>query len=65
MYRIEQIKLGLSEPKDKIPEKISKKLGVKGLNIKEWRIVKESLDARDKSSIKWIYTCLLYTSRCV
>lgn len=56
MYRIEQIKLGLSEPKDKIPEKISKKLGVKGLNIKEWRIVKESLDARDKSSIKWIYT---------
>lgn len=56
MYRIHQIKLGLDEPKDKIPEKIIKKIGIRGLFIKEWHIVKESIDARDKSNIKWIYS---------
>ena len=56
MYRIHQIKLGLDEPKDKIPEKILKKIGGRDLFLKEWRIVKESLDARDKSAICWVYT---------
>ena len=48
MYRIHQIKLDLGESKDKIPEKILKKVGVRDLPIKEWKIVKESIDARDK-----------------
>jgi len=56
MYRIHQIKLGLNESKDLIPSKIKKKLGVRDLNIKEWRIAKESIDARDKGNIKWIYS---------
>ena len=56
MYRIHQIKLGLNESKEKIPAKIAKKIGGRDLVIKEWRIVKESIDARDKSSIKWIYS---------
>lgn len=56
MYRIHQIKLGLNESKDKIPEKISKKVGLRDLDIKEWNIVKESIDARDKTDIKWIYS---------
>ena len=41
-----------------IPRKIEKKLGkrLKGAEITEWKIVKESIDARDKKNIKWIYT---------
>lgn len=56
MYRIHQIKLNLNESKDKIPAKILKKIGIKDLSIAEWHIVKESLDARDKSKIMWIYS---------
>lgn len=56
MYRINQIKLGLGETKDKIPEKILKKIGSRDLFISKWNIVKESLDARDKHDIKWNYS---------
>ena len=56
MYRIHQIKLGLNESKEQIPAKIKKKLGIRDLNIKEWHIAKESIDARDKGNIKWIYS---------
>ena len=56
MYRIHQIKLPVGEPKDKIPEKILKKIGGRDLFIKEWEIVKESIDARDKSNLCWVYS---------
>lgn len=56
MYRIHQIKLGINESKDKIPEKILKKIGGRDLFIKEWEIVKESIDARDKKDIRWVYS---------
>ena len=56
MYRIHPIKLPVGEPKDKIPEKILKKIGGKDLFIKEWEIVKESIDARDKQNLCWVYS---------
>lgn len=56
MYRIHQIKLRIDEPKDKIPDKILKKIGGRDLFIKDWEIVKESIDARDKSNICWVYS---------
>ena len=56
MYRIHQIKLNLNESKKTIPGKILKKIGGRDLSIKSWNIVKESLDAREKDAIKWIYS---------
>ena len=66
MYRIHQIKLPVGESKDKIPEKILKKIGGRDLFIKdyeiekytqeEWETVKESIDARDKSNLCWVYS---------
>ena len=56
MYRIHQIKLALDEPQEKIPEKILKKIGGRDFFIKEWEIVKESIDARDKSHIFRVYS---------
>ena len=56
MYRIHQIKLSLGESKESIPRKICRKISIKGLTIKEWKIVRESLDARDKSDIRFIYS---------
>ena len=55
MYRISQIKLALGEPKEFLPKKIEKKLG-NSIKIKEYKIVKESIDARDKGDIKFVYT---------
>ena len=56
MYRIHQIKLSIGESKESIPRKICRKISIKGLTIKEWKIVRESLDARDKSDIRFIYS---------
>lgn len=55
-YRIQQVKLNIGEKKDKIPDKIKKKLGRKDIEITKWQIVKESIDARDKGDIKLVYT---------
>ena len=56
MYRIHEIKLGLGESVEKLPEKILKKIGAKGGAIGQWTIVKESIDARDKTNIKKVYS---------
>lgn len=56
MYRISQIKLGLNEDKSNLVKKILKKIGKKNLSITEYKIVKESIDARDKNNIKLVYT---------
>jgi len=55
VYRISQIKLALNESKELLPKKIKKKLG-NSIKIKEYKIVKESIDARDKGDIKFVYT---------
>lgn len=56
MYRIHQIKLRPSESKEKLPEKILKKLGRSDLMIQNWKIVRESIDARDKHNIFFVYS---------
>lgn len=56
MYRIHQIKLGLDEEKYSIPYKIKKKLHLPGLEITDWKIARESIDARHKDNIKLVYT---------
>ena len=56
MYRIHQIRLALDEPKENIPEKILKKIGGRDLFIREWHIVKESIDARNKNDIRRVYS---------
>ena len=56
MRRINEIKLSPGESEDKIPGKIEKKLKLKPNSIENWRIVRESVDARKKSDIKKVYS---------
>ena len=56
MLRISQIKLNINEPVSSLPVYIRKALRIKDLKLKSWRIVKESVDARKKPDIKFIYT---------
>ena len=56
MLRIHEIKKNPGEDINVIPERIIKKLGIKGLNITEYQLVKESVDARNKAEIKLVYS---------
>lgn len=54
-YKIPEIKLDLTEELQSIPDKIRSKLKLRNLEIQSWRIVKESIDARDKGQIQRVY----------
>jgi uncharacterized FAD-dependent dehydrogenase len=56
MYRITQIKLNLGENTTVLPQRILKKIGSEAGEITEYKIVKESIDARDKGDIKLVYS---------
>lgn len=56
MYRIHQIKIGMNETKADIPKKIIKRIGNRNLILADMEIVKESIDARDKNDIKFVYS---------
>ena len=53
MSIINQVKLNIGESISNLPVKISQKEHIK---VKNWRIIKESIDARDKSAIKMVYS---------
>ena len=52
MYRETQIKLKPGQPKELLKEKLEKKYSVK---ITDWKIVRESIDARNKKDIHLVY----------
>lgn len=58
MYRIHEIKCALTEDLSVIPEKIIRRMGKDGGDfiITDWKIRKESIDARDKGDILRVYT---------
>lgn len=58
MYRIHEIKCTLEEDLSVIPEKIIRRMGKDGGDflISNWKIRKESIDARDKGDILRVYT---------
>ena len=56
MIRISDIKLGLKESTDILPQEAAKRLRIKQGEITHLVIRKRSLDARKKNEIKYIYT---------
>lgn len=54
-YRIPEIKLDINDKLDRIPDIIRARLRLRNLEINNWRIVKESIDARDKGQIQRVY----------
>ena len=51
MLRIHEIKRGIGQKTDVLPQKIEKRIGLPAGSIVHWRLVKESVDARDKSQV--------------
>ena len=56
MLRIHEVKLGLDQDTTKIPDKIKAMIKINGLKIFSFKIIKESIDARDKNNIYLIYS---------
>ena len=55
-YRINEVKLEIGREMTELPKKISKLLSIPENEIIWWRVVKESIDARDKKNIKMVYS---------
>lgn len=56
MIRVQQLKLNPGHKEEEILKKISKQLRTTPDAIKEYTIIKQSIDARKKNDIKFIYT---------
>lgn len=56
MIRLSGIKLHIDEDLDKLPVLISKKLKINENKIKSYKIFKESIDARRRGKIEFVYT---------
>ena len=56
MIQISQLKLPVSHTEVQLLHKIEKVLHVRSTDITEWKILKKSIDARDKSRLRFVYT---------
>ena len=56
MLQIQQLKLPVSHTKEDLEEKILKSLHIPKEELLSYRIVKQSLDARKKRAIQFVYT---------
>lgn len=56
MLRINQVKLPITHTQEQLKQKISKILKIKTKDIRSYRICKQSIDARKKQEISFVYT---------
>lgn len=56
MIQISQLKLPVSHTEAQLLHKIEKVLHVRSTDITEWKILKKSIDARDRSRLLFVYT---------
>ncbi len=54
--RLANLRMHVEEPEAALPFRIAKVLGVPRDQLQDWRILRKSLDARDKGDIAFVYT---------
>jgi uncharacterized FAD-dependent dehydrogenase len=54
--RISNLRLGIDESEQALPERLARTLEVRPEAIQRWRILRKSLDARDKSDLAFVYS---------
>lgn len=55
--RVTNLRLSVHERDDHLPRHLAKTLGVQPGDLAGWRILRKSLDLRDKSRLKFVYNC--------
>ncbi len=53
--RISNLRLSIHDPEAELPARLAHVLGVGAKSIRDWRIVRKSLDVRDKRAIQFVY----------
>ena len=59
MIRLNELRLGLEEPTEALRDRAAKKLRIKPERIEEIRLLRRSLDARDKSDLHYVCSAAL------
>ncbi|HEY2838734.1 MAG TPA: NAD(P)-binding protein, partial [Pirellulales bacterium] len=54
--RVSNIRLGIDESEHALPERVARALGVRVGDIRSWRILRKSLDSRNKSDLRFVYS---------
>src|SRR6266851_4640507 len=54
--RISNIRLRVDEPESVLPVRLARILGLSPTEILRWRILRKSLDARDKDALQFVFT---------
>lgn len=62
-YRVNEVRMRIGEEANHLPGHISKKLSIPVAWIESYDIRRESVDARDKSDIRMVYTVDFYTKK--
>jgi uncharacterized FAD-dependent dehydrogenase len=54
--RVSNLRLSLDEPEAALPQRLARVLGLTPDAIRQWRILRKSLDARDRDALQFVYT---------
>ena len=54
--RVTNLRLGIDEPESSLPERLARVLGLDTDEVRQWRILRKSLDARDASALRFVYS---------
>jgi uncharacterized FAD-dependent dehydrogenase len=54
--RVSNLRLPLDEPETALPGHLARVLGLAPAEVRQWRILRKSLDARDKSALQFVYS---------
>jgi uncharacterized FAD-dependent dehydrogenase len=57
--RVSNVRLRFDEPEAELPLRLARLLGVAAGELGPWRILRKSLDARDKDALQFVYTALV------
>ena len=58
--RMNQIKLPLGHSREELEEKIQKRLGIKREALEHYEIIRQSIDARKKPDLQYVYSVDVY-----
>src|SRR5262249_26814745 len=54
--RVSNVRLGVDEPEANLPTHLARILGLAPSELRRWRILRKSLDARHKDALRFVYT---------
>ncbi|HEV3340812.1 MAG TPA: hypothetical protein VG125_10665, partial [Pirellulales bacterium] len=54
--RLSNLRLSIDEPEAALADRLAAALEVRHDDIRRWRILRKSLDTRDKRDLKFVYT---------